>query len=136
MAITVHNIVFLTWSFFCSSCVCVFTISGLSKWVRQLVYHHDTFSKAMQSLALFCEEQLKVNDTQASSFPVSSLKSSTSVLIEREELPESSNICSLSACMKSPEKNGSLTTFHGPTSAKLKTEEDKKEGEERSVWCC
>ncbi|KAJ8280941.1 hypothetical protein GJAV_G00061310 [Gymnothorax javanicus] len=28
-------------------------ITGLSKWVRQLVQHHDTFSRAMQSLASF-----------------------------------------------------------------------------------
>lgn len=90
----------------------------------------------MQSLALFSEEQLKVEDTQAYSFNVSSPKSSTSVLIEGEESPKSSNIFSTSACMKSPEKNGSLTTFRDLTGAQIKTEEDEKEGEERSVWWC
>ncbi|XP_068601664.1 Fanconi anemia group J protein [Brachionichthys hirsutus] len=32
-------------------------ITGLSKWVRQLVQHHDTFSNAMQSLVAFCQVQ-------------------------------------------------------------------------------
>ncbi|TNN01432.1 hypothetical protein fugu_010814 [Takifugu bimaculatus] len=35
-------------------------ITGLSKWVRQLVQHHDTFSNAMQSLGAFSREQQKV----------------------------------------------------------------------------
>ncbi|KAL4647191.1 Fanconi anemia group J protein [Arapaima gigas] len=32
-------------------------ITGLSKWVRQLVQHHNTFSGAMQSLLTFSEDQ-------------------------------------------------------------------------------
>ncbi|KAK7882236.1 hypothetical protein WMY93_028410 [Mugilogobius chulae] len=32
-------------------------ITGLSKWVRQLVHHHDTFPNAMQSLVAFSHEQ-------------------------------------------------------------------------------
>ncbi|XP_040929439.1 Fanconi anemia group J protein isoform X2 [Betta splendens] len=32
-------------------------ITGLSKWVRHLVQHHDTFSNAMQSLAAFYQVQ-------------------------------------------------------------------------------
>ncbi|KAM3875393.1 Fanconi anemia group J protein [Diretmus argenteus] len=32
-------------------------ITGLSKWVRQLVQHHDTFGDAMQSLAAFSQFQ-------------------------------------------------------------------------------
>ncbi|CAG06504.1 unnamed protein product, partial [Tetraodon nigroviridis] len=46
-------------------------ITGLSKWVRQLVQHHDTFSNAMQSLVVFSREQQKVEvvpaDTRTSS---------------------------------------------------------------------
>lgn len=32
-------------------------IPGLSKWVRQLVHHHDTFPSAMQSLVAFSQQQ-------------------------------------------------------------------------------
>ncbi|XP_055022921.1 Fanconi anemia group J protein isoform X2 [Boleophthalmus pectinirostris] len=32
-------------------------ITGLSKWVRQLVHHHDSFPNAMQSLVAFSHEQ-------------------------------------------------------------------------------
>lgn len=32
-------------------------ITGLSKWVRQLVQHHDTFSNAMKSLRAFSQQQ-------------------------------------------------------------------------------
>lgn len=32
-------------------------LSGLSKWVRQLVRHHDTFTDAMQSLESFSQGQ-------------------------------------------------------------------------------
>lgn len=135
MAIVVHYIVFQPPVGFVNL-VSVFTISGLSKWVRQLVYHHDTFSNAMQSLALFSEEQQKVEDTLTSNFTVSSPNSSTSMLMEEQELPKSSNIVSPSASMKSPEKIGNLATFDGLTSTKLKTEEDEKEGEESSVLCC
>lgn len=130
MAIAVH------WRAFQRASPFVFTISGLSKWVRQLVHHHDTFSHAMQSLALFSEEQQKVEDAQTSGFTASSPNSSAAVLTERQEPPESSDLVSSSASMKSPEKNASLTTFHGLTGAKLKTEEGEKEGEERRLLCC
>ncbi|XP_023276258.1 Fanconi anemia group J protein [Seriola lalandi dorsalis] len=39
--------------------VCVCVTSGLSKWVRQLVQHHDTFNNAMQSLVAFSQVQQK-----------------------------------------------------------------------------
>uniref|UniRef100_A0A3P8S870 DNA 5'-3' helicase n=1 Tax=Amphiprion percula TaxID=161767 RepID=A0A3P8S870_AMPPE len=35
-------------------------ITGLSKWVRQLVQHHNTFHNAMQSLAAFSQGQQKL----------------------------------------------------------------------------
>ncbi|XP_051934803.1 Fanconi anemia group J protein isoform X2 [Hippocampus zosterae] len=51
-------------------------IKGLSKWVRQLVQHHDTFTSAMESLAAFSQAQKKcclLTDSQNSiiSFPSS-----------------------------------------------------------------
>ncbi|KAK1900058.1 Fanconi anemia group J protein like, partial [Dissostichus eleginoides] len=36
-------------------------ITGLSKWVRQLVQHHDNFGNAMQSLVAFSEVQQKAS---------------------------------------------------------------------------
>lgn len=52
--------------------VCVCVISGLSKWVRQLVQHHDTFSNAMQSLVAFSQVQQKVEVAPAGSQTLSS----------------------------------------------------------------
>ncbi|TKC33488.1 hypothetical protein EI555_000333, partial [Monodon monoceros] len=37
-------------------------ISGLSKWVRQLIQHHSTFESALESLAEFSKKHRKVND--------------------------------------------------------------------------
>ncbi|XP_061073345.1 Fanconi anemia group J protein [Conger conger] len=44
-------------------------ITGLSKWVRQLVQHHDTFSGAMQSLASFsqCQQGAAVSQANGAS---------------------------------------------------------------------
>uniref|UniRef100_A0A8D3AW37 DNA 5'-3' helicase n=1 Tax=Scophthalmus maximus TaxID=52904 RepID=A0A8D3AW37_SCOMX len=42
-------------------------ITGLSKWVRQLVQHHDTFSDAMQSLVAFSQVQQTVEAAPADS---------------------------------------------------------------------
>ncbi|XP_030008744.1 Fanconi anemia group J protein [Sphaeramia orbicularis] len=47
-------------------------ITGLSKWVRQLVRHHDSFSNAMQSLVAFSQLQQKVGAAAADSPPLSS----------------------------------------------------------------
>ncbi|KAJ3591167.1 hypothetical protein NHX12_009114, partial [Muraenolepis orangiensis] len=41
-------------------------ITGLSKWVRQLVRHHDTFNGAMQSLAAFSLFQQGAEETHGS----------------------------------------------------------------------
>lgn len=111
-------------------------ISGLSKWVRQLVYHHDTFNNAMKSLAIFSEEQQKIGDTQTSSFPASSPNCSASMLVDGPELRKSSNIVSPTGPATGPERNGTPTTFQGLSSAKLNTGLDKMEGEERSFLCC
>ncbi|KAM6948655.1 Fanconi anemia group J protein [Aplochiton taeniatus] len=43
-------------------------ITGLSKWVRQLVRHHDSFSAAMQSLLRFSQCQQGEVDVSASSY--------------------------------------------------------------------
>ncbi|XP_041651753.1 Fanconi anemia group J protein isoform X2 [Cheilinus undulatus] len=47
-------------------------ITGLSKWVRQLVQHHDTFSNAMQSLATFTQAQKKTEVAHTDSQTLSS----------------------------------------------------------------
>ncbi|KAM3616193.1 uncharacterized protein V6R79_014125 [Siganus canaliculatus] len=51
-------------------------ITGLSKWVRQLVQHHDTFSNAMQSLAAFSHNQQKLVAPADSQTPSSTIGSS------------------------------------------------------------
>ncbi|KAI1893387.1 hypothetical protein AGOR_G00123210 [Albula goreensis] len=43
-------------------------ITGLSKWVRQLVQHHDTFSGAIQSLMSFSQRQQGVAECQPNRF--------------------------------------------------------------------
>ncbi|XP_053176881.1 Fanconi anemia group J protein [Scomber japonicus] len=47
-------------------------ITGLSKWVRQLVQHHDTFNNAMQSLVAFSQMQQKAEVSSADSQILSS----------------------------------------------------------------
>ncbi|XP_057694697.1 Fanconi anemia group J protein isoform X2 [Corythoichthys intestinalis] len=52
-------------------------IKGLSKWIRQLVQHHATFTNAMQSLIAFSQLQLKCHlgaDHQNSSISLPSTK--------------------------------------------------------------
>ncbi|XP_037631188.1 Fanconi anemia group J protein isoform X2 [Sebastes umbrosus] len=67
-------------------------ITGLSKWVRQLVQHHDTFGNAMQSLAAFSQVQQKVEvapvDSQTLNSTVSSPNSHLSVTVEGQGLPQ------------------------------------------------
>lgn len=50
MEIESRNVVILTLFFHT-------LILGLSKWVRQLVKHHDSFTSAMQSLGTFSQSQ-------------------------------------------------------------------------------
>ncbi|XP_074536130.1 Fanconi anemia group J protein [Halichoeres trimaculatus] len=47
-------------------------ITGLSKWVRQLVQHHDTFNDAMQSLVAFSQLQQKTETAPTDSQTLSS----------------------------------------------------------------
>ncbi|XP_049911467.1 Fanconi anemia group J protein isoform X3 [Epinephelus moara] len=71
-------------------------ITGLSKWVRQLVQHHDTFSNAMQSLVAFSQVQQKVEvapaDSQTLSSSVSPPNSHLSGLTKASE-PQTAPLC-------------------------------------------
>nr|XP_049581619.1 Fanconi anemia group J protein isoform X5 [Syngnathus scovelli] len=63
-------------------------IKGLSKWVRQLVQHYDTFSSAMQSLVKFSQELQKccyLTDTQNSTI---SFPSSITITKALQDLPK------------------------------------------------
>uniref|UniRef100_A0A8C7XD98 BRCA1 interacting helicase 1 n=1 Tax=Oryzias sinensis TaxID=183150 RepID=A0A8C7XD98_9TELE len=53
-------------------------ITGLSKWVRQLVQHHYTFSNAMQSLKAFSRVQEKVEMASTDCLTLGSINSSPS----------------------------------------------------------
>lgn len=70
-------------------------------------------------------------DSQTSSLTVSSPNGNTPVLIEGHGLPKASKAPDPS--VKNPERNGSPSKFHFFSNAKLKTEENEKEGEERNV---
>lgn len=55
-------------------------ITGLSKWVRQLVQHHDSFPDAMQSLVAFSQQQRMRSDGGfTDSQPLSSIVSSPNI---------------------------------------------------------
>uniref|UniRef100_A0A3B4HCA1 DNA 5'-3' helicase n=1 Tax=Pundamilia nyererei TaxID=303518 RepID=A0A3B4HCA1_9CICH len=56
-------------------------ITGLSKWVRQLVQHHSTFSDAMQSLVAFSQVQKKMDGAPADRQAISSTVSSPTDLV-------------------------------------------------------
>uniref|UniRef100_A0A3Q3L5G2 DNA 5'-3' helicase n=1 Tax=Mastacembelus armatus TaxID=205130 RepID=A0A3Q3L5G2_9TELE len=69
-------------------------ITGLSKWVRQLVQHHNTFSNAMQSLVAFTQGQQKVHvapaDSQTPCSTVSSSNCHLPVTVEGQSQPKAS----------------------------------------------
>lgn len=91
----------------------------------------------MQSLVVFSKEQQKVEespaDSQTSSVTLFSPNGNTPVLIEGQGLPKASETITPESSVKTPERNGSPSTFHFFSNAKLKTEENEKEGEERNV---
>ncbi|XP_054651079.1 Fanconi anemia group J protein isoform X2 [Dunckerocampus dactyliophorus] len=62
-------------------------ITGLSKWVRQLVYHHDTFSGAMHSLETFSQAQQKWSHADCQLSAVSS-PGSPSITKDSPALPK------------------------------------------------
>ncbi|XP_031728340.1 Fanconi anemia group J protein [Anarrhichthys ocellatus] len=103
-------------------------ITGLSKWVRQLVQHHGTFSNAMQSLAAFSQVQQKV---EALSSSVSSPNSHLSVTVEGQGLPNAPDPQTPRPCVKPPEpqQDTSPSTIHFFSRTQLKVEQKEKAGE-------
>ncbi|XP_030599345.1 Fanconi anemia group J protein isoform X2 [Archocentrus centrarchus] len=82
-------------------------ITGLSKWVRQLVQHHSTFSNAMQSLVAFSQVQQQMDeapaDRQAIGSTVSSPSSNVAATVEGHSLPKASEPEILTSCVRLPE---------------------------------
>lgn len=72
-------------------------------------------------------------DSQTSSLTVFSPNGNTPVLIEGQGLPKASETITPDPSVKTPQRNGSPSTFHFFSNAKLKTEENEKEGEKRNV---
>uniref|UniRef100_UPI0037E8D14F Fanconi anemia group J protein n=1 Tax=Semicossyphus pulcher TaxID=241346 RepID=UPI0037E8D14F len=83
-------------------------ITGLSKWVRQLVQHHDTFNNAMQSLVAFSQVQQKTevapanSQTPSSAVPPSPNGHMTEP-VEGQGLTKASGPQTPSSCVKPPE---------------------------------
>ncbi|XP_038160552.1 Fanconi anemia group J protein [Cyprinodon tularosa] len=73
-------------------------ITGLSKWVRQLVQHHNTFSNAMQSLVAFSQGQQKVEEAPP-------LSASSAESLSRETEPQRAT-----PCCKTPELQQNTST--------------------------
>uniref|UniRef100_A0A3Q2XFD4 DNA 5'-3' helicase n=1 Tax=Hippocampus comes TaxID=109280 RepID=A0A3Q2XFD4_HIPCM len=89
-------------------------IKGLSKWVRQLVQHHDTFTSAMESLAAFSQAQEKCclfTDSQNSIISFSSSASGT------KALPGSPKPVETQMNTERHELQEHLETFHFPVFA-------------------
>lgn len=64
---------------------------GLSKWVRQLVKHHDSFTSAIQSLVSFSQSQqdeVESHTEELSQIIPESHKTRTSALPSPSELPK------------------------------------------------
>lgn len=129
-------------------CVCLCVISGLSKWVRQLVRHHDTFSNAMQSLVAFCQVQQKVEvfpaDSQSPSSSVSSPNGHLSATVEEQGLSKASEPQMACSYVKphEPQPDTSPSTFRFFSLTQLKAEQNGKAGEPkwstdiRLFLCC
>lgn len=118
--------------------VCV--ISGLSKWVRQLVQHHGSFNDAMQSLVAFSQVQQKVWACPADSQALSSTISSPN---RKQGLPNASDPQTPHSCVKPPEsqQDSSPSAIHFFSSTQLKAEQRGKAGElnwklKGVFWCC
>nr|XP_046244527.1 Fanconi anemia group J protein [Scatophagus argus] len=107
-------------------------ITGLSKWVRQLVQHHDTFSNAMQSLVAFSQGQQKVQVAPANSRTHSSTVSSpdnhSPVAVEGQCLPKASEPhtpCSR-VTLPDPQQDTSRSTLHFFPRTQLRAEQKEK----------
>ncbi|KAM4566166.1 Fanconi anemia group J protein [Odontesthes bonariensis] len=92
-------------------------ITGLSKWVRQLVQHHTTFSNAMQSLEAFSQVQQKVEVAPAHNQTLIST-------VESQSLSKASELETPSSCVKPPEPQPDtrLSTFNSFSQTQLKVE--------------
>ncbi|XP_032364148.1 Fanconi anemia group J protein isoform X2 [Etheostoma spectabile] len=107
-------------------------ITGLSKWVRQLVQHHDTFSNAMQSLVAFSQVQQKVEgapaDSQTLSSAVSSPNSYLPVTLEGQGLPNATEPQTPRSDVKLPEpqQNTSPSTIHLLSHTQMKAKQNEK----------
>ncbi|XP_066534572.1 Fanconi anemia group J protein isoform X2 [Hoplias malabaricus] len=92
-------------------------ITGLSKWVRQLVKHHDNFTNAMQSLVSFSQSQQEA--VQSHSEVLSQLAPSVSATdtsaqlspTEPPALPQDHEVRTL---VKSPAESGDLKHSQSP----------------------
>ncbi|KAM6932875.1 Fanconi anemia group J protein [Xenentodon cancila] len=106
-------------------------ITGLSKWVRQLVQHHNTFSNAMQSLIAFSQVQKKVEVAPAGSQTLGSTDSSPtnhlSGTVKEQSQPRASELQIPGLCVKAPEPHQdtspSIRRFFPPTHLKAKINE-------------
>ncbi|KAM7399849.1 hypothetical protein PAMP_019090 [Pampus punctatissimus] len=106
-------------------------ITGLSKWVRQLVQHHDTFSSAMQSLIAFSHVQQKVEVSPADSQNPSSVSSPNGhlpVTAEGQCLPKASEPQTSNSAVKPPEpqQDRCLPNFDFFSRSQLKAERTEK----------
>ncbi|XP_069578846.1 Fanconi anemia group J protein isoform X1 [Brachyistius frenatus] len=108
-------------------------ITGLSKWVRQLVRHHDTFSGAMESLVEFSQVQQKVEvkaEVKTAPPPDSQTLGTTvpSPSHQGRSPAEASQFQRSSSCVKSPEaqQNTSPSSFHFFTRTQLRVEQNEK----------
>lgn len=66
-------------------------ITGLSKWVRQLVQHHDSFSNAMQSLVAFSQRQQGLEAPGSSTHPSPQLQTPPSPPLDTSHATVPSN---------------------------------------------
>ncbi|XP_056296575.1 Fanconi anemia group J protein isoform X3 [Pseudoliparis swirei] len=100
-------------------------ITGLSKWVRQLVQHHGSFNDAMQSLVAFSQVQQKVWACPADSQALSSTISSPN---RKQGLPNASDPQTPHSCVKPPEsqQDSSPSAIHFFSSTQLKAEQRGK----------
>uniref|UniRef100_I3JWB2 DNA 5'-3' helicase n=1 Tax=Oreochromis niloticus TaxID=8128 RepID=I3JWB2_ORENI len=110
-------------------------ITGLSKWVRQLVQHHSTFSDAMQSLVAFSQVQKKMDgapaDRQAISSTISSPSSHLAATAEGHSPPEASEPQIPISCVRLPEpqQDSSPSADLIFSHTQLKAEQKEKAGE-------
>ncbi|XP_072249263.1 Fanconi anemia group J protein [Leuresthes tenuis] len=96
-------------------------ITGLSKWVRQLVQHHTTFSNAMQSLVAFSQVQQKVEIAPADNQALIST-------VERQSLSKALEVEISSSRVNPPEPQDdtSLSTYNSFSHTQLKVENNDK----------